>query len=449
MKRLKLFITEQEETIQSLRDYIINSINGIDNIDYLKKLKRKLKTTASESFSNIKSTILNYFNNICGWKDNGFLSKTMLQKISHYDCWNEVYCLLSTKLNRTDKYFTSNDLINGNNIYDNIEKYYNNVIKNNTTDELEPFNEFKEFLIDIADFKKGDNSVSVGAYENLCRMFMNDLNPKNVKVNGKLGDINSTTHAFEFKTDNGRIGGNKNETKPKPQSVINDTFIDLVLLIFNVENNSQSNKNKNASGLRLNKDIDYDLLLDVNLNIDINDEDVKTFIDKITNNTSNLGSRTNINYCVENLLKFGVDIEIVEEIILKSFLSQQKVTFSQEDIDYIKTNYSIKDNNNKLLSSKPKGSNSEQYIVNIRYYWLLLNVYAYKLTEDFDYMVLFDSDINTGNYVCFDFSNINENDVSIEQIDKILDNKVYNDKLPANTGGSNSQNGLPSIRLKK
>ena len=64
-------------------------------------------------------------------------------------------------------------------------------------------------------------------------------------------------------------------------------------------------------------------------------------------------------------------------------------------------------------------------------------------------MVLFDSDINTGNYVCFDFSNINENDVSIEQIDKILDNKVYNDKLPANTGGSNSQNGLPSIRLKK
>ena len=66
MKRLKLFITEQEETIQSLRDYIINSINGIDNIDYLKKLKRKLKTTASESFSNIKSTILNYFNNICG-----------------------------------------------------------------------------------------------------------------------------------------------------------------------------------------------------------------------------------------------------------------------------------------------------------------------------------------------------------------------------------------------
>ena len=329
---------------------------------------------------------------------------------------------------------------NGNNIYANIEKYYNNVIRTYDTD-FQPFSEFKDFLVDIADFKKGDNSVSVGAYENLCRMFMNDLNPKNEKVKdktnnndkGKLGDINSTKYAFEFKVENGRIGGNKNETKPKSQSVINDTFISLISLIFNIENDSELNKNNYASGLRLN--------------IDINNKEVKEFINKIISNPSNLGSAENIKYCVSNLLKFGVNIEIIEDIILKSFLSQQKITFSNDDITYIKDNYSIKDKNNNLLASKQKGQRTEQYIVNIRYYWLLLNVYAYKSTEDFDYMVLFDSDINTGNYVCFDFSNINN--MSIEQIDKILDNKVYNDKLPANTGGSNAQNALPSILLKK
>lgn len=446
MKHLKLFINESEETIESLRDYIINSINGINNIEYLKKIKRKLKTTASESFSSMKDTIINYFADICAWKEGGFLSKTMLQKINHYDCWNEVYHLLSAKLNRADEYFTSNDLINGNNIYTNIEKYYNNVIRAYDTD-FQPFNEFKDFLVDIADFKKGDNSVSVGAYENLCRMFMNDLNPKNGKVNGKLGDINSTKYAFEFKVENGRIGGNKNETKPKSQSVINDTFIDLIKSIFNIENDSELNKNNNASGLRLNKDIDYDLLLDTKLNIDTNNKEVKEFINKIISNPSNLGSAENIKYCVSNLLKFGVNIKTIEDIILKSFLSQQKIQFSNDDIAYIKDNYSIKDKNNNLLASKQKGQRTEQYIVNIRYYWLLLNVYAYKSTEDFDYMVLFDSDINTGNYVCFNFSNINN--MSIEQIDKILDNKVYNDKLPANTGGSNAQNALPSILLKK
>ena len=440
MKHLKLFINESEETIESLRDYIINSINGINNIEYLKKIKRKLKTTTSESFSSMKDTIINYFAEICGWKEGGFLSKTILQKINHYDCWDETYHLLSAKLNRADEYFTSNDLINGNNIYANIEKYYNNVIRTYDTD-FQPFSEFKDFLVDIADFKKGDNSVSVGAYENLCRMFMNDLNPKNEKVKdktnnndkGKLGDINSTKYAFEFKVENGRIGGNKNETKPKSQSVINDTFISLISLIFNIENDSELNKNNYASGLRLN--------------IDINNKEVKEFINKIISNPSNLGSAENIKYCVSNLLKFGVNIEIIEDIILKSFLSQQKITFSNDDITYIKDNYSIKDKNNNLLASKQKGQRTEQYIVNIRYYWLLLNVYAYKSTEDFDYMVLFDSDINTGNYVCFDFSNINN--MSIEQIDKILDNKVYNDKLPANTGGSNAQNALPSILLKK
>lgn len=447
MKHLKLFINESEETIESLRDYIINSINGINNIEYLKKIKRKLKTTASESFSSMKDTITKYFAEICGWKEGGFLSKTILQKINHYDCWDETYHLLSAKLNRVDEYFTSNDLINGNNIYANIKKYYNNVIKTYDTD-FQPFNEFKEFLIDIADFKKGDNSVSVGAYENLCRMFMNDLNPKNGKVNGKLGDINSTTNAFEFKVEDGRIGGNKNETKPKNQSVINDTFISLISLIFNIENDSELNKNNYASGLRLNnKNIDYDLLLDTKLNIDTNNKEVKEFINKIISNPSNLGSAENIRYCVSNLLKFGVNIKIIEDIILKSFLSQQKIQFSNDDITYIKDNYSIKDKNNNLLASKQKGQRTEQYIVNIRYYWLLLNVYAYKSTEDFDYMVLFNSDINTGNYVCFDFSNINN--MSIEQIDKILDNKVYNDKLPANTGGSNAQNALPSILLKK
>lgn len=447
MKHLKLFINESEETIESLRDYIINSINGINNIEYLKKIKRKLKTTSSESFSSMKDTITKYFAEICGWKKDGFLSKTMLQKINHYDCWDETYHLLSAKLNRADEYFTSNDLINGNNIYTNIEKYYNNVIRAYDTD-FQPFNEFKEFLIDIADFKKGDNSVSVGAYENLCRMFMNDLNPKNGKVNGKLGDINSTKYAFEFKVENGRIGGNKNETKPKSQSAINDTFISLISLIFNIENDSELNKNNYASGLRLNnKNIDYDLLLDTKLNIDTNNKEVKEFINKVISNPSNLGSAENIKYCVSNLLKFGVNIKTIEDIILKSFLSQQKIQFSNDDITYIKDNYSIKDKNNNLLASKQKGQRTEQYIVNIRYYWLLLNVYAYKSTEDFDYMVLFNSDINTGNYVCFDFSNINN--MSIEQIDKILDNKVYNDKLPANTGGSNAQNALPSILLKK
>lgn len=456
MKHLKLFINESEETIESLRDYIINSINGINNIEYLKKIKRKLKTTTSESFSSMKDTITKYFAKICGWKEGGFLSKTMLQKINHYDCWNEVYHLLlvntlnhkgESKLNN-DKYFTSNDLINGNNIYANIEKYYNNIIKTYNTD-FQPFSEFKEFLIDIADFKKGDNVVSVGAYENLCRMFMNDLNEGNGKVNdNKLGDINSTNYAFEFKAAEGRIGGNKNDTKPKGQSVINDTFIDLIKSIFNIENDSELNKNNNASGLRLNKDIDYDLLLNTDLTIDTKDEKVKEFINKINTNPNNLGSARNIEYCVSNLLKFKIDIEIIEDIILKSFLSQQKITFSNDDITYIKDNYSIKDKNNNLLSSKAKGQRTEQYILNIRYYWLLLNVYAYKLSEDFDYMVLFDSDINTGNYVCFDFTKTKDN-MSIEQIDKILDNKVYNDKLPANTGGSNAQNALPSILLKK
>ena len=450
MKHLKLFINESEETIESLRDYIINSINRINNIEYLKKIKRKLKTTTSESFSSMKDTIINYFAEICGWKEGGFLSKTILQKINHYDCWDETYHLLlvntlkhkdENNLN-DDEYFTSNDLINGNNIYANIEKYYNNVIGTYDTD-FQPFNEFKEFLIDIADFKKGDNSVSVGAYENLCRMFMNDLNPKNEKVKdktnnndkGKLGDINSTKYAFEFKVENGRIGGNKNETKPKSQSVINDTFISLISLIFNIENDSELNKNNYASGLRLN-------------NIDTNNKEVKEFINKVISNPSNLGSAENIKYCVSNLLKFGVNIEIIEDIILKSFLSQQEITFSNDDITYIKDNYSIKDKNNNLLDSKQKGQRTEQYIVNIRYYWLLLNVYAYKSTEDFDYMVLFDSDINTGNYVCFDFTKTKDN-MSIKKIDEILDNKVYNDKLPANTGGSNSQNALPSILLKK
>ena len=444
MKHLKLFINESEETIESLRDYIINSINGINNIEYLKKIKRKLKTTTSESFSSMKDTIINYFAEICGWKEGGFLSKTILQKINHYDCWDETYHLLlvntlkhkdENNLNKDtlkplndDKYFTSNDLINGNNINANIEKYYNNVIRTYDTD-FQPFNEFKEFLIDIADFKKGDNSVSVGAYENLCRMFMNDLNPKNEKVKdktnnndkGKLGDINSTKYAFEFKVENGRIGGNKNETKPKSQSVINDTFIRLI------EKNLKKYINNNDK--------------------EVKETEVDEFINNIKSNPSNLGSAENIKYCVSNLLKFGVNIEIIEDIILKSFLSQQKITFSNDDITYIKDNYSIKDKNNNLLASKQKGQRTEQYIVNIRYYWLLLNVYTYKSTEDFDYMVLFDSDINTGNYVCFDFSNINN--MSIEQIDKILDNKVYNDKLPANTGGSNSQNALPSILLKK
>ena len=108
MKHLKLFINESEETIESLRDYIINSINGINNIEYLKKIKRKLKTTTSESFSSMKDTIINYFAEICGWKEGGFLSKTILQKINHYDCWDETYHLLSAKLNRADEYFTIN-----------------------------------------------------------------------------------------------------------------------------------------------------------------------------------------------------------------------------------------------------------------------------------------------------------------------------------------------------
>ena len=443
MKHLKLFINESEETIESLRDYIINSINRINNIEYLKKIKRKLKTTTSESFSSMKDTIINYFVEICGWKEGGFLSKTMLQKIDHYDCWDEVYYLLlvntlkhkdENNLNKDtlkplndDKYFTSNDLINGNNIYANIEKYYNNVIKNYGTD-FKPFSEFKNFLIDIADFKKGDGVVSVGAYENLCRMFMNDLNTGNGKVinndnnKGKLGDINSAYHAFEFKAEKGRIGGNKNNTKPKSQSIINDTFIRL---------------------------IEKDLKKYINNNDkEVKETEVDEFINNIKSNPSNLGSGENINYCVSNLLKFGVNIQIIENIILKSFLSQQNIKFLDEDVTYIKNTYSIKDNHGKLLSSKSKGKKTEQYILNIKHYWLLLNVYAYKLSEDFDYMVLFDNNINTGDYICFDFTKTKDN-ISIKKIDEILDNKVYNDRLPSNTGGSNSQDALPSIRLKK
>ena len=54
----------------------------------------------------MKDTIINYFAEICGWKEGGFLSKTILQKINHYDCWDETYHLLSVKLNRADEYFT-------------------------------------------------------------------------------------------------------------------------------------------------------------------------------------------------------------------------------------------------------------------------------------------------------------------------------------------------------
>ena len=435
MKHLIEYFFESDN-LKDLKDKIIDKVEHSSSEKVLKKVNKFFELT-EEEYETVNTSIKTYFSERCGYNEK--ISKTLRQKIKHYGGYKLFGELFGYIVNDDSKvkYFTSEKLLNGNDIFDEITDYAKSALK----DDDELTEDFRELLKDIADFDIG-GKVATGKMEFLSSMFLKDLNKKNNAGEGKVVcDINTQKYGFEYKTSGARIAGNKEESKPKSPEEINTTFINLILNEFlddSKETDTQKNKNQYSSSLRLNKDLDKELEA-----AEI-EKDLREYLEKLskTENIFRNAKGNEIEKILNTIFDFNISENKFNEIILDSLLSQvpkMKEKITNEERKYLLDNYPV----------AIKKEISEEGKHNFKHIFLILGLCNYWNAEQWDYLVLFekpDKKECTGKYKIITAPN-KEN--LIKTMDNNIKGKCYSGAYPCYGNGTNSQNHAPMIKYLK
>lgn len=462
MKRLIEYIIENN--IENLRSSIINSINNIEdektldtvnsvantkNKALLNKIYKQVSVTDDDfgTYSNNIKTFLNSRN------IKGSVCKNIIQKIKYYVSSKEIDQVIQSfnKKSSDIKYINSVDLLTHDltphNIFDQIEEFVTSIKNFNYDDE------FRDFCKDLSNYSLGDK-VAIGKYEYLLKLFINDyINDSNIK-----GDVTTSKGGFEVKAPGGRLQGNKTDTKLKDASILTETCTNMTLNILddilgNTYKPSDSQKYRNkyyVLGLQSYKDINNNFD-----NYDV-DDDTNDAINNLVGLNNIFGNNANITKYIDIFLQIfkNVDDEtlnkIFKEIIITTFMSQlyntnldskDNKTIYDKLINSDHLNFNLKNKDKKVVNYKE----CSEKIENI---WLFLGLLHYRLTEGFNYLIVFDND---GYYMTVNLSNEKELLDTIYNIifsDKPIIKCCYN-VFPTKTKGSNDQNNAPAIELTK
>jgi len=397
-----------EDNIKNLKDKIIDKVHNSTNIKVLKKVN-KLFELSPEEYENVKNNIKNYFSNHCGWNEK--ISENIRQKIKNYGAtklFGKLFEDIKNESSKNNKNLTANKIINGSNLYNLINEYTKSVIEDDENLKNDFDQEaFDKLLKDIGRFTL-NGKVATGAMEFLTIMFLKDLNSKNNKREGKVVcDINTKDYGFEYKASGARIAGNKEESKPLSPQEIDKKFIELIKKEFDLSKETDTQK--------------------------------KDFINKLSQR-DNLFRNGNPNKngiqlssVLEPFIEFGIDENKLNNIVLESFLAQVP-------------RLNCDDSSKKYLIKKyPFIKNGKSNNGNLRHIFLILGLCNYWYTEQWDYMILFDSP-QTGDYYVIDAPKSGN---LIKSMDENIENKAYSDANPAYGEHTTSQNHAPMIKYKK
>ena len=439
----KRFILEDSSRLTSLREQIKAAIDVEENEEFLYKINKQLHVkNPNELIRNIER-----FLNSRNIKKEA--ARNIIQKIKHYVCLNEIDAIVNVLNNNTNipgvTYFTSADLKRGGNIFDNIQNFIKSIpVQDEDGKEvghLEYDSELDSFLKDLSQYSLG-GKVAAGKYEYLVNMFIKDWSD----ANNVVGDVTTESGGFELKAYRGRIAGNKDDTKIKETSILDEVCKNSTLGVLsrimggtfdydNVLNDYKVVDEKYTAKdfISLNDDT-YEVVQELYKSKRIFEtiNNISKFIDMF----KQIFTSDSLEYQKRNTLLN----DIFKEVILKSFTSLFK---SQDVID-------MKDQVfQEFESLKFDIDNVNDTIQNIRNIWLFVCLLHYRYTEGFNYLTVFSED-NDGRYVTFDLSVI---ETIVHTIYNIIfgnsKNKIQceSSKLPKNTKGSNSQNHAAAIEL--
>lgn len=433
MKKLEEYFFESE--IDDLKTKIVKKLKDSNDIKVLKKVNKLFELTADE-YEVVKNNIKDYFKNHCGWNEK--ISENIRQKIKNYGAiklFGKIINDIKDSSSENKNFLTGDKLKNGTNIYSLINDYVKSVVDNDESMKNDfDVEAFDKMIKDIAGFTLG-GKVATGAFEFLSAIFLQDLNPKNTKGEGKVVcDINTKKYGFEYKATGARIAGNKEESKPLSPQVIDKTFINLLYKEFDSkETDTQNNKHQMSSAIRINGDLDKDLAKA------LKDYDAIDFINKLSKidnlfrNGDPKRGGIQLSNVLEPLLEFGISEDKLNEIVVDSLLSQvPNLKCDDSSKKYLIDNYPI---------VKQGKSNNE----NLRHIFLVLGLCNYWSAEQWDFMLLFDS-IDTGDY--YVINQPNSSDI-IKSMDANIKNKAYSSANPAYGKGTNAQNHAPQIKYIK
>ena len=431
------YILEQE--LEDLKTQIKKNVDKTNNEELLTKINNYFDLSETEY-----NDVNEYFSKRCGYNEK--ISSTLRQKIKHYGFYKlfgELFKSIKNN-NKNIKYFTSESLINGSNIFDEIKNFALSVLENsknkNKTNNISA--NFEKLLKDIANFDIG-GKVATGKMEFLSSMFLNDLNPSNNPGETKC-DINTEKYGFEYKTSGARITGNNEQAKPLSPEEINKTFINLIYLHFiddSKETDTQKNKNQYSSTIRLNKDLEKELE-----KAEI-EKTLRDYIEKLykTENIFRNAKGNEIEKILNPIFEFNITEEKLNSIIITSLLAQvPNLNITSKEFNYLLKTYPIADN--KQITENGKA--------NFKHIFLLLGLCNYWSAEKWNYLILFekpDKKECTGNYKVIkqpDKSNlIISMDNNIHDENNNL--KCYSGAYPCYGPGTNNQNHAPMIKYKK
>lgn len=425
-----------ESDIESLKKTIKNNVDSTKNIKILKKVNKCFELSEQE-YADVKKSILDYFNNHCGW--NKKIAENIRQKIKIYGATKLFGKIIKDMNNESsnNKYvLTGEKIINGSNLYDLIRKYVYSIVDND--DDLKndfDKEEFDRLLEDIGGFTLG-GKVATGAFEFLSAIFLKDLNPKNGKGNNKeVCDINTKDYGLEYKASGARIGGNKEESKPLSPQKIDEKFIELIKKEVETtkEIDTQKNKDQYSSAIRSHGNLDKDL------EQALKEKDVNDFIeslakrDNLFRNGDPKYGGIQLSSVLEPLISFGIIEERLNYIVIDSLLAQ---------VPNLECDNSTK---KYLIDKYPIIKEGKSNNTNLRNIFLILGLCNYWNAEKWNYLILFDT-IENSNYYVIDAPKSNN---LIKSIDENIKNKAYSNANPAFGKGTNSQNHEPMIKYKK
>lgn len=366
MKHLLDYFFESEE-LQDLKDHIKDNVDDTTEKDetLLKKIDKMLssKGLSRETFEKrLEDVGLSY------------ASKTLLQKINHFDNLPEFI----TMYNDIDKLPSMADLLKSTDIYELFGKY----------------NIDKELLEELADLELAKGGINKGKFEILTQLFIKDISEGNKNYSDgkthKSGDVNGGGFAVEYKLSGARIVGQGTLTSPE---LIYNEFENLLKDILYSDNIKELQKNQ-SSLLRNYKPSELEKELD-------NIEKENNVIDEIFNNIDNcFKKQDNFKKLFNIISELKIDDTLLNTIIAKSILKQipkNKYKISEEEetsfIEFV-TNKQ----NSPIQDYKPD-------YTKLKYVFGAFHMYFYQHIENFDYMILFkkkgaaDSGTPDGKYV--------------------------------------------------
>lgn len=399
MIRLTQYILEN---IENLKKDIIDKVNAITSDDNVKdedieKILKKINKILSSS--NITSDIINDVLDKTGLS---VIKKTIIQKLDSYDALPDIINIKNDKKIQ----ISSKDLIDNDNIYDLI----NSKLTNKFDDD---------FLEDLSTLTVSINSITMGQYEILSRLFLNDITDKNQKCsNGHYADINTKgLGAIEYKVSGARAMGQGTISNINK---VYDYLQDALII--------ELAKLQSSSTPKHNDDLETDL-----------DAALKELDDKIKKDLTidckdAFQTNDNISKLSEKLKETKLSNELLNSILANALLQQcvEKNGNKVKDIQKDFVNFIQKE---EIIKNKSINSND------LKQAMLVLHLMWYRTVEEWDYMMVFAKNKSTKGKYCM----LEPNDFkSFETLNKALQDKgIKNNTLPRAT--EISREWAPSI----